>query len=85
MICELARSGINEINLDYIRFSTEQVGALGVYSMEEKSRKVGVFVRMAREAIDACGPETKLGVSTYAILGWHYEKKARKAASGRIS
>lgn len=73
-VCALAKSGIDEINLDYIRFSTEQVGALGAYSMEEKSRKVTAFVKMARKAIDDCGPHTKLGVSTYAILGWNYEK-----------
>lgn len=73
-LCALAKSGIHEINLDYIRFSTEQVGALGAYTMEEKSRKVTAFVQMARNAIDDCGPQTKLGVSTYAILGWNYEK-----------
>lgn len=74
ILCALAASGIDEINLDYIRFSTEQFGTLHAFSTEEKSRKVGAFVAMAREAIDACGPETALGLSTYAILGWNYEK-----------
>lgn len=74
VICALAKSGIDEINLDYIRFSTEQVGALLVYSTAEKSAKVGTFVKMAREAVDECGPNTKLGISSYAIIGWNYEK-----------
>lgn len=74
VLCALAQTGIDEVNLDYIRFSTEQFGALGAYSMEEKSDKITTFVKMARAAIDECGPRTKLGVSTYAILGWNYEK-----------
>lgn len=77
IICALAKSGIDEVNLDYIRFSTDQFGTLLAYSTEEKSRKVGVFVQMAREAIDECGPATKLGISTYAILGWDYDKNVR--------
>ncbi len=28
---------------------------------------------MAREAIDSCNPSVKLGLSTFAILGWNYE------------
>lgn len=73
ILCLLAQSGIDEINLDYIRFSTEQVGELRIFSSEEKARKVGAFVSMARETIDRCGPKTILGLSTYAILGWNYE------------
>lgn len=73
IICELAASGIDEINLDYIRFSTAEVGALRVYSGEAKADKIEKFVVMARNAIDTCGPKTKLGLSTFAILGWNYE------------
>ncbi|MBM3231083.1 hypothetical protein FJZ28_02025 [Candidatus Peregrinibacteria bacterium] len=73
ILCLLAQSSIDEVNLDYIRFSTEQVGELRVFSTEEKARKVGAFVSMARETIDRCGPRTVLGLSTFAILGWNYE------------
>ncbi len=73
VLCELAKAGIDEINLDYIRFSTAEVGALRVYSGSEKAKKVESFVRMARDTIDACGSDTKLGISTYAILGWNYD------------
>lgn len=73
ILCDLAKIGIDEVNLDYIRFSTEQVGALRSFSTEQKAERIGTFVRMAREAIDECGSSTKLGISTFAILGWSYE------------
>lgn len=73
IICEIAKSGIDEINLDYIRYDTRD-GRLAVFSGEEKIERIETFITMAREAIDECGPSTKLGVSTFAILGWSYEK-----------
>lgn len=72
VLCDLAKSGIDEVNFDYIRFSTENYGALGVFSGKEKADKVMSFVEKARETIDRCGASTKLGISTYAILGWNY-------------
>lgn len=73
ILCELAAAGIDEINLDYIRFSTAFVGSLRTFSGQEKADRVLAFVKMARETIDACGPATRLGISTYAILGWKYD------------
>lgn len=72
VVCELARAGIDEINLDYIRFSTAEFGALRAYSGEEKADRVEVFIRAIRNEINRCGPQTKLGLSTFAILGWNY-------------
>lgn len=72
VICSLARMGIDEINLDYIRFSTANFGALKVWTGQEKAEKVRKFVEMTRAAIDECGPKTLFGMSTYAILGWNY-------------
>jgi hypothetical protein len=72
LICELAKIGVSEINLDYIRFSTSNNPATSVYSPVEKANRVEAFVRMVRETIDRCGPDTKLGISTFAILGWNY-------------
>jgi len=72
-MCELAASGIDEINLDYIRFSTAEVGALSVLSGKEKADRVEKFILAARETINRCGPKTRLGLSTYAILGWSYD------------
>ncbi len=73
VMCELASAGIDEINLDYIRFSTAQFGALGVYSASEKADRVEKFIRASRETINRCGPSTRLGLSTFAILGWDYD------------
>ncbi len=72
VLCDLAKSGIDEVNFDYIRFSTENYIGLGVFSAQEKAEKVFSFIKKARETIDTCGPSTKLGISSYAILGWNY-------------
>ena len=72
ILCELAAAGIDEVNLDYIRFSTADVGASSAYTGQEKADKVEEFIKASRETINRCGPQTKLGISTYAILGWNY-------------
>jgi hypothetical protein len=74
VVCDLASAGIDEINLDYIRFSTADFGALRVYSGTEKADRVEQFIAAMRETINRCGPQTKLGLSTYAILGWDYDR-----------
>jgi hypothetical protein len=71
VMCDLAASGIDEVNMDYIRYSTATPQALSVISPEEKSAAVLKFIKAARETIDRCGPKTKLGISTFAILGWN--------------
>lgn len=76
IICELAEAGVDEINMDYIRYSTQARGVMTAYTGEQRIEKIETFLRMAREAIDACGPDTKLGVSTFAILGWDYQVNA---------
>ena len=73
LITEVAKSGVDEINLDYIRYPTDQIAALSKMSTKEKIVHVEAFGRMARRAIDMAGTDTKLGLSTYAILGWHYD------------
>ncbi len=77
VMCELAAAGIDEVNMDYIRFSTAEFGALGVFTGEQKADRVEKFIMAARETINRCGPKTKLGISTYAILGWNYEANVR--------
>ena len=77
IMCEIAAAGIDEINLDYIRFSTAEFGALGVFTGEEKADRVEKFIKASRDTIDRCGPKTKLGLSTYAILGWDYDVNVR--------
>jgi len=74
IICELAASGVDEINLDYIRYDTRVGEVQSAYTGEERIAKIETFIKMAREAINSCGPHAKLGVSTFAIIGWDYER-----------
>ncbi len=76
IICELSQSGIDEINLDYIRFDTRDGRVMSAFSGEERIEMIEAFVKMARQAIDTCGPHTKLGLSTFAILGWDHDVNA---------
>lgn len=70
---EVAASGVDEINLDYIRYPSNFVNTLGQFPLEEKIGHIETFIRNAKEAIAEAGTPTKLGLSTYAILGWNYE------------
>lgn len=69
---DLVTTGIDEINLDYIRYPTEyapsEIGLTGA----EKSEHILAFLKMARDVIDTSGRPLKLGISTYAILGWNF-------------
>jgi hypothetical protein len=64
---------LDEINFDYIRFPTEytmeQVGLTAV----EKALHIEAFLRMAREVVTEAKADTKIGISTYAILGWEFD------------
>ena len=73
VIRDLAAAGVDEINLDYIRYPTEYAQWQIGLGREEKVEHIEAFIRMARATIDEYGPQTKLGISTYAILGWHYD------------
>lgn len=77
LITEVARSGVDEINLDYIRYPSDNLSSLNKLSTAEKVVNIEAFVRMARRAIDSVGMDTKLGISTFAILGWNYEDNIR--------
>lgn len=77
LISEIARAGVDEINLDYIRYPTDNLTSLYKMTPKEKIVHLEAFVRMARRAIDVTGSDTKLGISTYAILGWQYKENIR--------
>ncbi|MDA0376170.1 MAG: hypothetical protein O3A80_02580 [bacterium] len=77
LIYEIAQAGVDEINLDYIRYPTDNLTSLNKMSAKEKIVHIEAFVRMARRAIDMSGSDTKLGISTYAILGWQSDDNIR--------
>ncbi len=69
---DLVQAGIDEVNLDYIRYPTEYSLASVGLTGQEKADRLEQFIRMARTVIDQNGGKTKLGISTYAILGWNF-------------
>ena len=72
ILIDLLQSGIDEVNFDYIRYPTEYAQPAIGLNGKEKSDHIEAFIKMARETIDTVHPETKLGISTYAILGWDF-------------
>ena len=69
---DLVESGIDEVNFDYIRYPTEYAQAAVGLTGQEKADHLEQFIRMARTVINQNGGKTKLGISTYAILGWNF-------------
>ncbi len=69
----LLRGGIDEVLFDYIRFSTavrpQDTGLTG----QEKADRLVTFLQMARDTRDTINPVARIGISTYAILGWDFD------------
>ncbi len=69
---DLLVSGIDEVNFDYIRYSTavrpQDTGLTGA----EKADRIETFLIMAKQLRDRVNPSAKLGMSSYAIMGWDY-------------
>lgn len=70
---DLVMTGIDEVNMDYIRFPTEYSKAAVGVDREGKTSRVEAFIKMMRQTIDQYNPRVKLGMSTYAIIGWNYD------------
>ena len=69
---DLIASGVDEVNFDYIRFPTEYNQAAINLSGEEKANLLMKFLTMARDVVEELDSDTRLGISTYAILGWNF-------------
>lgn len=63
---------VDEINLDYIRYSTSLPAHFYGVNGDQKADRIEEFLKMTREVIDRVSPQTKFGISTYAILGWNF-------------
>lgn len=72
ILSDLIDTGIDEINFDYIRYPTEYNQAAINLSGEEKAEQLLEFLQMARNLVHEKQATTKLGASTYAILGWNF-------------
>jgi hypothetical protein len=73
ILVDLLKSGIDEVNFDYIRYPTEYDQRLIGLNGDGKADHIETFLRMVKEERDAISPHTKIGISTYAIMGWDYE------------
>ncbi|MFH0769949.1 MAG: putative glycoside hydrolase [Candidatus Peregrinibacteria bacterium] len=69
---EVVRSGVDEINLDYIRYPTEYAEASIGLTGDGKADHIETFLLMTGNVIRRLHAQTKLGISTYAILGWNF-------------
>ncbi len=76
IITEIIAAGIDEINLDFVRYPDRFTGEFLGITGEEKIQNVSNFVKMVRETIDEKNPQTILSVNTFAILGWDHEENA---------
>jgi hypothetical protein len=69
---DVIASGVDEVNFDYIRYPTEYdqrtIGLTGT----EKADRIEQFLRMAIDVRNSIRPSTKIGISTFAILGWNF-------------
>ncbi len=77
----LLQSDVDEVNFDYIRYPSEYAQSSINLTGDEKADHVEAFLKMAKETRDEVNPHTKLGISTYAILGWSF--KINKEAIGQ--
>ena len=68
----LLQNGIDEVNFDYIRYSTAISASAFGLTGAEKAERLETFLRAMKEARDELSPSTRLGISTYAILGWDF-------------
>lgn len=70
---EIVSAGVDEVNIDYIRYPTEYAWSRIGLTGEQRADHVEAFIKMARSVIDEINPQTKLGISTYAIIGLDYD------------
>lgn len=73
ILAEIVAAGVDEINLDFIRYPGGLTNDFLHMSGEEKIANLEKFIRMARNTIDSLNPKVKLSIDTFAILAWDYE------------
>lgn len=72
IISEIVAAGVDEINLDFVRYPDKFTSAWLGISGEEKTKNILNFVQMARDAIDAQKMNAILSVDTFAVLPWDH-------------
>ncbi len=74
IIGEVLEAGIDEINLDFIRYPTKFMSSFLGITAEEKIKNISNFIKMVREVVDEKNPRAILSVNTFAILAWDYQQ-----------
>ncbi len=73
VISDILKSGVDEINLDFIRYPTKPSDEFLGVDGAQKIENVTNFVKMVRDVIDEEKPNTILSVDTFAVLPWDNE------------
>ncbi|MCF7845727.1 MAG: putative glycoside hydrolase [Candidatus Peribacteraceae bacterium] len=81
IISEIVVAGVDEINLDFMRYPDKFTSAFLGLTGQEKTDNILNFVKMAREAIDSQKMDAVLSVDTFAILVWDFGRS--EAALGQ--
>jgi len=74
IISEIVAAGVDEINLDFVRYPDKFTSAFLEMTGEEKIANILNFVKMARTEIKSQNPNAILSVDTFAILAWDFGK-----------
>ncbi|PIP65658.1 hypothetical protein COW95_00695, partial [Candidatus Peregrinibacteria bacterium CG22_combo_CG10-13_8_21_14_all_49_11] len=75
---EVVAAGVDEINIDYIRYPTEYPMSWVGLTAQERADRLEKWLKMARRVIDEVNPDVQLGISTFAILGWNFEVNVKR-------
>jgi hypothetical protein len=81
IIGEIVAAGVDEINLDFMRYPDKYTSAFLGLTGTEKIANILDFVKMARTEIKSQNPSAVLSVNTFAILAWDFGKS--EAALGQ--
>jgi len=81
IISEIIVAGVDEINLDFIRYPEKFTSAWLEISGQEKIENILNFVKMVRSEIKSRNPNAILSIDTFAILAWDLGKS--EAALGQ--
>jgi hypothetical protein len=76
VISEILDAGIDEINLDFIRYPDKVTSAFLGITHQEKMQNIENFVKMVREVIDSKTNKAIFSIDTFAIIGLDFDANA---------
>ncbi|MFH0776525.1 MAG: putative glycoside hydrolase [Patescibacteria group bacterium] len=79
VIAEIVAAGIDEINLDFIRYPDKFTSAFLGLTGEQKIHNILNFVQMVRDTINAQKRNTILSLDTFAVIPWEDANQTARA------